>query len=260
MAEVTLNVAGEDKEYCTLADYQKSLLADYRKDWLYADLEADERAIIEKARPYTMTCPERMISLIRAVKYVINNNIPGDFVECGVWKGGSVMIIALTLMETGRRDRKIYLYDTFEGMTQPGREDIDVYGSSAIPMFDSTYDSKEKASNWMCSRLHEVRSNVYQTNYPESNFVFISGKVEDTIPRVLPESIAILRLDTDWYESTYHELVHLFPLVSRRGMLIVDDFGHWEGAKLAVRRYFDENHIDMFLNRVDYTCRMGQKL
>jgi O-methyltransferase len=84
--------------------------------------------------------------------------------------------------------------------------------------------------------------------------------VEDTIPNNIPEKIAILRLDTDWYESTRHELVHLFPRLSPYGVLIIDDYGCWQGAKKAVDEYISENNLRIFLSRIDSTGRIAIKL
>lgn len=100
---------------------------------------------------------------------------------------------------------------------------------------------------------------MLSTGYPEEQLVFVEGKVEDTIPRVIPDKIALLRLDTDWYESTYHELCHLFPKLSTGGILILDDYGHWKGAREAIDKYFLDNRIRMFLHRIDYTGRIGVK-
>jgi hypothetical protein len=85
----------------------------------------------------------------------------------------------------------------------------------------------------------------------------IAGKVEETLPEHAPESIALLRLDTDWYESTRHELEHLFPRVVAGGVLLLDDYGHWKGSRKAVDEYFAAQGITMLLNRVDYTGRLG---
>ena len=86
---------------------------------------------------------------------------------------------------------------------------------------------------------------------------FVEGKVEDTIPAHAPERIALLRLDTDWYESTRHELEHLYPRLSRGGVLIIDDYGHWQGARQAVDEYFGDAHAAL-LNRIDYTARASR--
>jgi O-methyltransferase len=100
---------------------------------------------------------------------------------------------------------------------------------------------------------------MLSSGYPERNIIFVKGKVEDMIPGTMPQRISVLRLDTDWYESTYHELQHLYPLISNKGILIIDDYGFWTGAKEATDRYFQENKIPIFLNRIDRSGRLGIK-
>jgi hypothetical protein len=85
----------------------------------------------------------------------------------------------------------------------------------------------------------------------------VKGKVEETIPGVVPAQIALLRLDTDWYESTYHELTHLYPLLSKNGVLIIDDYGYWEGCRKATDQFLKENHLDLLLQRLDSTGRLA---
>lgn len=217
--------------------------------------EPDFMELYNKCKPYTMTSIERMYALHQSVLYVVGNDIPGDFVECGVWRGGSSMMIALTLLKAGVTDRKIHLYDTFEGMSAPGEEDKSFDGILAEKQL-AEQQKEDEASVWCYSSLESVQQNLFSTGYPQSNLVFIKGKVEDTLPSHKPNQISLLRLDTDWYESTKQELEHLFPLLSSRGPLIIDDFGHWEGAKSAVLQYFEKNHIKSFLGRIDYTGRM----
>jgi O-methyltransferase len=93
-----------------------------------------------------------------------------------------------------------------------------------------------------------------------SHVRLVKGKVEDTVPKNAPEKIALLRLDTDWYESTRRELVHLFPRLVPGGVLIIDDYGHWQGARKAVDEYIAGNQVKILLNRVDYTGRIGVKI
>ncbi len=112
---------------------------------------------------------------------------------------------------------------------------------------------------WAYSALEEVKHNLLSTGYPAERISFIKGKVEETIPLNAPPQIALLRLDTDWYESTYHELVHLFPRLSSGGILIIDDYGHWKGARKAVDKYFSENKLDLLLHRIDYSGRICVK-
>jgi hypothetical protein len=222
---------------------------------LPADISADAgfMTLYEKVRPFTMTSPERLYALYQSVHHVVRHGIQGDFVECGVWKGGSCMMMALTLERLGDTSRRIWLYDTFEGMSEPTEADKQITGESATSLL-SQEDRADQTSVWCWSTIEEVRANVASTGFHPDRFVFSKGKVEDTIPASLPDTISLLRLDTDWYESTRHELLHLYPLLSAGGILIIDDFGHWEGAKKAVLEYFSGQ--DPFIHRVDYTGRL----
>jgi len=207
----------------------------------------------------TMTSPERVLSTIEAIKYVVRHEIEGAIVECGVWKGGSVMAMALTLNELGDNERDIYLYDTFSGMSAPTDVDISYKGANAQEEFSEKKISAD-SSDWCLSPIEEVKSNVYSTGYPSDKFHFIAGKVEDTIPANAPDTISLLRLDTDWYESTKHELIHLFPRVSPMGVIIIDDYGYWRGARKAVDEYISEHNLCLFLSRIDYTGRLAIKM
>jgi hypothetical protein len=209
-------------------------------------------------KPYTMTSPKRINALIDAVDYIEDNNIDGDIVECGVWKGGSSMAIALALKKRNVEQRNLYLYDTFSGMSHPSKVDQSLNGEVASIIFPRTLSS-DGTSEWCNSSIEEVRRNLEKTKYNQEKIHFIKGKVEDTIPNYLPNEIAILRLDTDWYESTKHELIHLFPLLRKNGVLIIDDYGHWLGARKAVDEYIEEKNIRILLNRIDYTGRMAIK-
>jgi O-methyltransferase len=225
------------------------------------EYEDDFWSIYLGCKPFTMTSVERMHSLHSAVEYVLANSIPGDFVECGVWRGGSSMMMAKTLLKSKVTDRHIYLYDTFEGMPMPTPKDVDHRGNPAEKiMFEKNSLADKMNSVWCLADLKDVKTNLSSTLYPEEKLHFVEGKVEMTIPRTVPEKIALLRLDTDWYESTYHELVHLYPLLERAGVLILDDYGHWQGAKEAVDRYFIEKKIPIFLNRIDDTGRIVIKV
>jgi O-methyltransferase len=234
----------------------------YRKTGLDSDYPLDFSSIsieiCDIVKPYTMTSPERIDALINAVQYVVKNEIDGAMVECGVWKGGSSMAMALTLKKLGVENRDLYLYDTFSGMTGPSDVDISIRGATAHKTFSETKIS-EDASNWCLSPLEEVKENVFSTGYKKEKFHFIKGKVEETIPKNIPEKIALLRLDTDWYQSTKHELTHLFPLLKPNGVLIIDDYGYWEGARKAVDEYISDNNIQILLNRIDYTGRIAVK-
>lgn len=224
---------------------------------LFGAYEPEITEIIDKVRPHTMTSPARLAALCDAMSHVVRHRIPGAFVECGVWKGGSSMAAALRLIQLDQPDRAFYLFDTFAGMTPPGGIDRSATsGLSAAAMLKSApATSKLRAF----AAIDEVRNNMAATGYPPELIHLVQGSVEETLPAQAPETVAVLRLDTDWYSSTRHELVHLFPRLSRGGILIIDDYGDWEGARQAVDEYFAETATPIFLHRIDHTGRIGVK-
>ena len=147
----------------------------------YPDLDKDFMDLYEKCKPYTMTSIERMYSLYKAVEYVVINNIEGDMVECGVWRGGSSMLIALTLLKFKNNSRKLYLYDTFEGMSTPTDIDVNYQNIKAEITFNETLNEKG-ISEWCYASIEEVKQNMLSTGYNIDNLNFVKGKVEDTIP------------------------------------------------------------------------------
>jgi len=224
-----------------------------RSDAALADLSAADRAIVDRVEPFTMTSLARRASLVGAIDHVVRHGIEGAIVECGVWRGGSMMAAALALIARGDTSRELWLYDTFEGMSDPTDADASVHGESAAAQLART---KRGTGVWCEAGLADVRANLAATGYPAERLHFVEGKVEDTIPASLPGSIAVLRLDTDWYESTRHELAHLYPLLAPHGILVIDDYGHWQGARRAVDEYFAAHAEPAFLHRVDYTARL----
>jgi len=227
----------------------------------YQDIQEKEFwELYELCKPYTMTSIERMYSLYKSVKYILKHDIPGDFVECGVWRGGSSMLIAFILKKHRIKNRKLYLFDTFEGMSAPTEVDKDFRNETAENLMDSSKKNKE-TSVWCLAELEDVQQNMSLTKLSPNQIIYVKGMVEDTIPESLPDSkIAFLRQDTDFYESTKHELTYMFPLVSSLGVLIIDDYGHWKGCRKAVDEYMDKHNLNMMLHRIDYTGRVGIKL
>jgi O-methyltransferase len=220
------------------------------------DFDRDKIQTILKVQPYTMTSKARLSALCDAVQYVVQNQIPGDVVECGVWKGGSMMAVAHTLLRLDDKSRSLYLFDTFDGMTEPGENDISVTGQTAAQLLEQGNKEKDETV-WCYAPIDQVRSAIHATGYPTDKIHLVKGRVEDTVPLNAPNEIAILRLDTDWYESTRHEMIHLFPRIAIGGVLIIDDYGWWEGARQAVDEYIEARKIQIFLNRIDYTGRLG---
>ena len=213
--------------------------------------------IFQSVSPYTMTSIERIAALIDAIIYLTRNRIAGAIVECGVWRGGSMAAAALMLKELGDEQRELYLYDTFTGMPPPGELDRRHDNVSAKELLAiSDYHTSHV---WALSRRDEVRGVMSGTGYDQSRIHYVEGCVEQTIPAQAPASIALLRLDTDWYESTRHELLHLFPRLVPGGILLIDDYGFWQGARRAVDEYFEQTKIPIHLCRIDDTGRVAVK-
>lgn len=217
---------------------------------------AQFEAIWKKVKPFTVISPNRGFALYEAVNYVIDSDIPGAFVECGVRQGGASMIIALTLLDRGVSNRAIRLFDTFEGMTAPSDAERDPSGCTATDILASegVSDPTHTASD-----LETVRTNMISTGYPRNRFVYVQGDVCKTLPYEGLQNIALLRLDTDFFDSTEAELNHLYPKVSPRGVVIVDDYGHWQGARIAVDAFLETERAagrKHFLTPLDYTGRL----
>jgi len=222
------------------------------------DFSQRELALCESVAPFTMTSPERIVALADAVRHLAMAQIPGDIVECGVWRGGSMMVIAQTLLEVGDVGRDLYLFDTFEGMSAPTDADVAVTSESASSVL-ARASKADGRSMWCVAGEEDVRANLRRTAYPSERVRLVRGKVEDTLPDQAPEKIALLRLDTDWYESTRHELVHLYPRLASGGILIIDDYGHWLGARKATDEYLASLPVKPLLCRVDYSGRIALK-
>lgn len=224
-------------------------------------LSESDRAILEESAPLTMTSAARQVSLLDAVQYTLDADIPGAYAECGVWRGGLVLAMIRKLQANGVDNRDIYLYDTFEGMTEPSDADTSRIDGSAVTIWNAAKSAGRKPWYWFFEdqdfNFAVVRDTILDTGYPSERIHFVKGRVEDTIPATMPDSLALLRLDTDWYESTRHELVHLYPLIASHGVMIIDDYGHWDGCRRAVDEYFAEPGRRLpLLQRVDYTARI----
>ncbi len=217
------------------------------------DMEDEFLDIWEKVRAYTMISVERGYALYKGVRYTVQKGIPGDFVECGVWKGGACMLMALTLEKLGGSGRRIYMYDTYSGMPEPTDEDVIAWNGVSV----KDRWKNDAFSSWAVG-LKEVQD-IIGTVVPDmESFVFVKGDVIETLEREKPSTVSLLRLDTDWYASTAKELEILYPLLSRGGILQIDDYGHFKGARKAVDEYFRDNSVHF--SRIDYTGRESVKL
>lgn len=210
------------------------------------------------AKSISMQSIERLWSVVSAVKYVCANNIPGDFVECGVFLGGSGVAIGRTLDKYfPEQNRRILLFDTYEGMVEPGEFDYkansDIHSSSFL---SSNTKEDGKFNVWAYASEESVKHNLETLqNYPMDNFNLVKGDVARTLVQNDIKSVAFLRLDTDWYDSTKIELEVLWPKLSMGGVLIVDDVGHWAGARKAFEDFFQEDQKRL-VHRIDSTGRL----
>jgi O-methyltransferase len=225
------------------------------------ELTAEERELFLHVREHdlTMVSDERLFTTIMACRFVLERGIAGDFVECGVWRGGNALLAA-GVFKAHRADRNVYLFDTFAGMTAPTEFDREAAANAAAAAkFESL--QREAYNEWCYASLQDVRANFSRAGLLDDRVVFVPGDVVATLDGdVLPERIAVLRLDTDWYESTKKEFEVLYPRLSLGGVLIIDDYGHWAGARKATDEYFAAHGHRPFLQYTDYTGRVGVKL
>jgi len=217
---------------------------------------SEHRKMILNANKYSMTGVTRMWALTQAFEYVQANNVLGDFVECGVWQGGNLILLS-SLQASGESERMIYGFDTFTGMSIPSEYDKDMRGVSATVMMSKKTKKDGDYSIHAFASLELVNQNL--KNNDSRNIRLVKGDVATTLldQSNLPSRISILRLDTDWYESTKIELEILYPLLAPGGVLIIDDYGHYAGARKAVDEYFGSKMP--WLHYVDYTCRLVVK-
>ncbi len=226
------------------------------------ELNLAEREIVNyiMSNKLTMVSYERLWATIMACKYVVDRGIEGDFVECGVWRGGNALAAA-EIFRLYKSERKVWLFDTFKGMTAP--TDVDVRASDGRAAKEQYEDEQRGGHNeWCFASIEDVRRNFHDRGLA-SNVNFIEGDVCQTLngdESSLPNKISVLRLDTDWYESTKKELEVLYPRLTIGGCLLVDDYGHWSGSRRAVDEYFLKNQSRPFLHCIDYTGRVAVKV
>ncbi|MBF0624318.1 MAG: class I SAM-dependent methyltransferase [Magnetococcales bacterium] len=225
------------------------------------DIEQD-RDFMELHRrcdSYTATSIQKQYALYQAIRHVVGNAVPGDFVECGVFRGGSTMLAAWALRQFGDTSRTLYLYDTFSGMAEPTQVDRRLGGEAGGPIQNWQRQNRGAHNDWCYCSLEDVQANLALTGYPPERMIFVAGKVEDTLPVTRPAAVAILRLDTNFYESTRQEMRHLYPLLAVNGILLLDSYGNWVGTRQAVDEYLAGTGQPLFLSRIDKSGRIAVK-
>ena len=228
--------------------------------YLYPEATDSEINIVETAARFSMTSHDRIFCLLRAIQHIDNNNLEGDFVECGVWKGGNLILFKKMIEKLKLKNKKIYGFDTFEGMSEPTDDDSDADGF--LGGFKAEYYMRTQKKDINIDNIHGyapiemVKLNLKNNTSDINDLFLVKGKVEDTlkIPSNIPEKISILRLDTDWYESTKIELEVLYPRLVKNGVLIIDDYGEWSGSRKATNEYFKDKKVAMF--KIDRAARL----
>lgn len=213
-----------------------------------------------KSKKISMVSYERLWATLMACKHVINSDIEGDFVECGVWRGGNA-IIAAAMFDLYGAQRNVWLFDTFKGMTAPTEVDI---RASDGQVATSKYLAHQRSDHneWAYASLEDVKENFRSKELLSDNVIFVEGDVCATLDQEknIPSKISVLRLDTDWYESTKKELEVLYPKMSMGGFLILDDYGSWSGSKKATDEYFDRLRNRPFFHYIDNPGRIAVKV
>ena len=225
-----------------------------QKEAVIAEASKEENLMMKICSQYSLTPKIRMWSVIQSMKYIIENNIEGDIVESGVYKGGNLILTKKVLNLFNISDKNIYGYDTFEGMTKPTTNDKDIFGENPLGQWKKS--QKKNYNDWCYSPIDEVRKSFEKETGNSQSLNLVKGRVEETLLKEenLPKKISLLRLDTDWYESSKIELEVLYPRLVKGGVLILDDYGHWQGVKKSVDDYFSDKNV--WLHYVDYGCRL----
>lgn len=223
------------------------------KNQKIVELSQNDIKLIDLISKYSMTPKIRIYNLIQALRHLEHNEVQGDYVECGVWKGGNLILFKKFLEKNNLISKKIYAYDTFEGMTTPSSYDYNLSTKESAENILKG-DKDRKTNNWGICSLEDVKSNILKTVGNLDSIEFVKGPVEETLNNKIPNKISLLRLDTDWYSSTKKELEVLYDNVTPGGIIIIDDYGHWGGTKKAVDEFFLNKYV--WMHYVDYACRL----
>ena len=244
---------------------------EFPRDFFPIEMNDIQKKIIRSSEKYSMTGRIRMSLLIKIIEHINTNNMPGDIVECGVWKGGN-LICSQKYLDYLKIEKKVIGFDTFEGMTEQSEFDVQIKqlkinhknnieyiteNKIAKNMMKLTDKHKFEGKNiWAYCSIEDVQKNIKKEVNNNNKIRLIKGPVEKTLlnNENLPDKISLLRLDTDFYESTKIELEILYPKVIKGGFLIIDDYGHWKGSRKAVDEYF-KNSLP-FIHFIDESCRL----
>jgi hypothetical protein len=216
-------------------DSELRFLVDFKRHYI------DGRAI-------TMLPRRRLDQLVEAASMAVAENVPGDMIETGVWRGGAAILMRGVLAALEVRDRIVWVADSFEGLPKP---------DNRFPLEAKAFDGPVLASyDRMAAGLDAVKANFHAFGLLDGQVRFLKGWFRDTLPIAPIERIAVLRVDGDFYESTMDALTHLYPRVSIGGTVIIDDYGEdgWTYCRQAVDEFRAAQGIREPLVSVDRAC------
>ena len=234
------------------------------------DLEDEANELILRIRPNTMLSRERLVTLYQQVVHCERNDLAGDFVECGVWKGGSVGLMALANLKTGKSRRHIHLYDSFSEICEP---DGKVDGARAVEEVRAwSKDGGVSGKLVPVAGFYDLLGGPgtlegnrelleKKIGYDPAFLHYHKGWFQDTLPATAKQvsQIAILRLDGDWYASTKVCLDYLYSKVVKDGFVIIDDYGAYDGCRKAVDEFRASQKINGYLHHIDKVARYWNK-
>jgi O-methyltransferase len=189
---------------------------------------------------YTMIGRRRLDNIEFCVKDILDRGVPGDFIETGVWRGGSAILMRALLKKHGVTDRAVWCADSFEGLPRPNEVDRKL---SASPDFSDR--------DYLRASLEDVQSNFARFGLLDDQVKFLKGWFRDTLPTAPIGRLALLRADGDLYESTMDSLVNLYHKISPGGYIIIDDYHSWEGCRSAVNEFREKHRIRDEIGQID---------
>lgn len=210
-----------------------------------------------KIKPYTMVSYSRLLNVCELSKKVEKDKLDGCFVECGVWRGGCAAVMA-SIAHRARSNRRIWLFDSFEGLPEPSEKD----GNLAKAYADGKNFGRLRSIGKAVASLSSVEELLFsKLGLSKENVSIVKGWFQETLPYYKEEigPIAILRIDADWYESTKLCLEYLYDNVVRGGYVILDDYGCWEGCRRATDEFLEERNSRVELQKIDSTGYYFQK-
>ena len=192
------------------------------------------------SRAHTMIGRKRLQNLRVLTEQVIQDGVPGDFIETGVWRGGACILMRAILSAYGINDRRVWLADSFSGLPKP---DETQYPADQGDEFHTYTD--------LAVNQEEVEDNFRQYDLLDEQVVFLKGWFKDTLPTLSAEKFALLRLDGDMYESTIVALNHLYPRLSINGYIIIDDYHTVPACKKAISDYCQTQGLTPDIQEID---------